>query len=388
MIEEDQPTFLTAEQLIESLPFTVNNYEFQQLIGRGGFSVVFKIFSYKTKSFFAAKAINTNPQNDPKGHFKHTAESEINSLKQLNHPNIIKLYDYFEHQGFLILVLQYCPNGCLKKIIPKIEGLSTNNLNFYLNQIISAIAFAHSKHIAHRDIKPENIFLDEFNRPVLADFGLSGKFTESQPVQEQSTKLSQERRYKNGFLHPPPTSSQIICNHFDGTQIYEAPEMQLYCSHDPFKADMWSLGVTFYYMTTGMLPWDMTNKVTLQKSILNAEYFIPKSVDLKVREIIKFLIRIEPEDRPTASMLFAISNEQYSMPRSQSWNFKPSKLSRSQSFLGDSSHSDTQNSTSDDKISPRSNVEISNTFKSALTSNHFGRLKKKKILPPKLPTKC
>lgn len=98
-------------------------------------------------------------------------KKEINILKQLNHPNIIKFIDAIRSENYLYLVMEFCKDGNLDGLISK-NNLSENEILYYFRFIIDAFRYLLSKNILHRDVKPENILLHN-NVVKLADFGFS-----------------------------------------------------------------------------------------------------------------------------------------------------------------------------------------------------------------------
>ncbi|OHT10488.1 CAMK family protein kinase [Tritrichomonas foetus] len=261
------------QTIIDSLPFTKNGYRFTQLIGKGGFSVVFKVIKESNDHIFAAKVIHLAHEKRSNG--LNLASAEIESLKKLNHPNIIKLYDFFEEDDYKFLILQFCQNGTLKEKTPINQGLSTPVVISYFRQILEAINFMHSRNIAHRDIKPENILLDQFSRPLIADFGLNLQ------IQDNNNALRT----------------------FGGSPFYKAPEIIKKLQHDPFKADIWSLGVTLYYMAYGTIPWDTQRKSAINTAILECDYYIANSTNKEIADLIRSMLKTDPEKRPSANEL-------------------------------------------------------------------------------------
>ncbi|OHS93979.1 CAMK family protein kinase [Tritrichomonas foetus] len=164
-------------------------------------------------------------------------DAEVSNLVRLNHPNIISMYEYFTDDIFLYIILEYCPGGSLNDVVKAIGPLKSDNLIKACYQILLALRHCHGMGIAHRDLKPANVLVDKNNRCKLADFGISNLIKE-----KQSTT-------------------------FGGTKPYMAPEILLHCQHDPFKADVWSLAVTFFQLATGSFPWNTVNEKEMTLAI-------------------------------------------------------------------------------------------------------------------------
>lgn len=247
----------------EEFSATLNShgYEFLKIIGTGGFSNVFLCYCKKYNQNFAIKrAIK-----------KRISKDEFTTLVSLTHPNIIKLYDVFEDDSATYLVMEYCPNGTIDR-----KGrLTYNQFIFYSKQILNALSYCHSKNISHRDIKPENVFLDQYDNVKLADFGMSKIFDKQEKSKEKCGSLK--------FLPPEMYQSKEIC---------------------PFKADIWSLGITFFMMITGAYPFKYKTHEQLKESIMMGILNFSKfNVDQGIRILINKMVQPKAELRPSAEEL-------------------------------------------------------------------------------------
>lgn len=238
-----------------------HGYEYMETIGQGTFSTVLLCHSKKYNQKFAIKRA-----------IKHKiTELEFNILISLDSPNIIKVYDTFEDEEAQYFVNEYCSQGTVKA-----KGcLSYDKFIYYSRQILEAVSYCHSQNIAHRDIKPENIFIDEYDHIKMADFGMAKLF-------EKHAKSSEK------------------C----GSLMFMSPEMiqnQLFC---PFKADIWALGVTFYYMITGNYPFQCECRETLKRMIYHGDFdFDSYDVDPQIRFMISKMTSRNVEARPTVDKL-------------------------------------------------------------------------------------
>lgn len=259
--------------LINSLPFESNSYKFTELIGAGSYAAVFKCQHVKFNKVFAAKVVEMHKIEDES---IDVSQSELFALKRLNHPNIIKLYDSFNDKGHLFIILQHCERGTLTSFIKPSHGIEPSLLIPYMKQLLSALAFCHQIKIAHRDIKPENVFLDSYNRPLLADFGFAVFF--------QDPKI----------------------NKFCGSLRYRSPEIINQQPHCPFKADIWALGVSFFEMASGTSPWPINQPDALHKAITAGKYKIPETVPRAIAEVIRKMLVVDPESRASAESLLEL----------------------------------------------------------------------------------
>lgn len=107
--------------------------------------------------------------------------NEINNIKILDHPNILKMYEFFEDENRFYIVTELCSGGDLYSEINNKGKLTEDETKIIIKQILSCIYYCNTKNIIHRDIKPENILLNEnkeYDRIKLVDFGTSIEYTE------------------------------------------------------------------------------------------------------------------------------------------------------------------------------------------------------------------
>lgn len=171
------------------------------------------------------------------------------------------------------MITEYCPDGDLESLIKKKKRLSEEESYEYLAQIIFAVKYLHSKHIVHRDIKPENILLTG-KKLKLIDFGLSNTYD-------------------------PRARLKTPC----GSPCFAPPEMVCGLDYDPSKSDIWSIGITLYYMVTGSLPFmDKELKSLYQKIVAgNIEY--PEYLSENMKNLIGSMLCSNPKSRRTLNSL-------------------------------------------------------------------------------------
>ena len=216
-----------------------HGYIYVKKIGEGGNGQVFLVTSKKYQTDFCCKVrpISKKGQKVETGKL----DDEIALNVKLQHPNIISLFEHFTENEFLFIIMEYCPNGNLDDYIKTNGPIQGPQLFFFCKQIILAIKACHDNYIAHRDIKPSNILLDAHMRLKLVDFGISADLQNA--------------------------DSESFMRH-DGSRAWMAPEIfQTKQAFDPFKADIWAMGVTFYQMVLGKLPWIVNDKNEMMKSI-------------------------------------------------------------------------------------------------------------------------
>ncbi|OHS95994.1 CAMK family protein kinase [Tritrichomonas foetus] len=205
----------------------INNYIFNEQIGSGGYAAVYVVTSIKFRTKFVAKVLL--PCDNDISHAWKSFDTEVSNLLKLDFPHIIRMYEYFAESNRFFIILEYCSNGSLFDYVNTYGPLSGHKLINITHQLVSAVQYAHSNCIAHRDIKPHNILMDEFGRIKLADFGISI------------------------FLANEPN-----CFNFKCSPAFAAPEILSKQPHNSYKADMWSVGVTIYFIATGQYPFHST----------------------------------------------------------------------------------------------------------------------------------
>ncbi|AGF85177.1 kinase [Moumouvirus goulette] len=229
-----------------------NKYEIKNIeLGEGGFAKVYLGINKFTNEKVAVKKVLLNQKKTPKNELLNKLTIEIQIMRQLNHPNIVKLYDVYKTDDYWYIVMEYCDAGTLARVIEYNETSSKTDLYFnreqntyyYLNQLASALEYIVNLGFIHRDIKPMNVLLTNpkeniwdgkcynFNRKLivkLADFGLAREFS----------KCGDELM-------------KSIC----GSPAYMAPEILLEpnAGYDS-KIDIWSFGIIMYQLLFGKHP--------------------------------------------------------------------------------------------------------------------------------------
>lgn len=220
-----------------------NRYKIEALLGQGGMSAVYKATDPNLKRVVAIKLIHPHLSSDPM--FVQRFESEAAAVASLRHPNIVQVYDFNNDDGTYYMVLEFIAGETLqdrmKRLVDNGRQLSLEDtLKFMLN-ISDAIGYAHQRGMVHRDIKPANIMLDVHGQAILMDFGIV--------------------KIMGGESHT--TTGALV-----GTARYMSPEIIRGASADN-RADIYSLGVTFFEMLSGRPPFVADSAMTLMMMHLN-----------------------------------------------------------------------------------------------------------------------
>ena len=260
-------------------------YTLEEKLGEGGFGRVLKIRNKKNKKTFVLK--KTVVKKKDLEYIKNEIQNlirlkdEQNILRIINvyrRPNYVstffkKKYSKKDNATCFYIITEYCKNGDLYDFLKHKKILDKENLRDKIAyQIINAVHSCHSQDIAHRDLKPLNIFLDKDWNVKLGDFGLSKKFEEN------------EKDNENVY-----------------TRNFACYEILLEKKHDPFKADLYSLGVTLFVLYTGKNLLKVNTK--MEKEEIKEKFkAIPATIEKYIKNsnlknLLKNLLERKEEDR-------------------------------------------------------------------------------------------
>ena len=254
---------------------TFYDYHKIKLLGQGSFGTVYLVKNKKLNNYFAMEIIEKSSNDEEK---EDEIKNEINILRKLDHPNILKINDFFSTKKEYFLITEFCPEGELfyeiKNFAPFDEALA----GWYMKQILSAVNYCHKSKIIHRDLKPENILIYQrnkkgFNSIKIIDFG---------------TAILFNKKDKN----------------LAGSIYYLAPEIISKNRKYTEKCDIWSCGIIMYILLTGKPPFNGDSDEEILKKILQNHLDLEKYpwsvISLKAKDLIKKLLETDTKKRITA----------------------------------------------------------------------------------------
>lgn len=244
------------------------DYQIQETLGKGAFGRVVKALHVPSQEYRAIKIIKTeNIQREEK--FKIFQEIKI--LSKLDHPNIIKIYEYFNSNSNIYIVTELLSGGELFDKIIKYQKFSEIEAAKIMKDVLSAIQYCHEKKIVHRDLKPENILVEDEIIKII-DFGTSRKFDKNR-----------------------------LMSNSHGTPYYIAPEV-LNGQYNE-KCDVWSCGVILYILLCGLPPFNGKTDSEIMYNVGIGEFSFGKKfnhVSKVAKDLITQMLTFDFKKRPSA----------------------------------------------------------------------------------------
>ena len=242
-----------------------NFYLYGRQIGHGAFGKVNIALHVASGRLVAIKTFNK--KHLKKKNAKQKIKNEIEMLSRLRHPFISQILDSFETDTHIFIVMEYIC-GDLLGFIRKRGKLSETVSKIIFKQLIEGLKYIHHKKIVHRDIKLDNILIDLTNTIKICDFGVSRNIT----------------------------GEEIMHEHC-GTPAYIAPEIFENQGYSGFQCDIWSAGVTLYYILGGIQPFRASSIKDLEKKVLLGEFEPIDEISDEANDLIKLMLRTDPDKR-------------------------------------------------------------------------------------------
>jgi serine/threonine protein kinase len=242
-----------AEQKMTGREMQIGNYKLTHQVGAGGMGTVFRALDSSgnpvaLKMIGSKKAVHATVHVQPGRRPPRPLALDINSrmmfvrearvAMELNHPNITRVFDYGQHEGFLYIVMEFLSGRPLDKVIPLYAAISLSTRIALIRHLCDALSYAHRQGVIHRDIKPQNCFVIESSVLKVLDFGIAAR-----------------------------AGQQINQELLVGTMTHMAPELFAGPPRYSESSDIWAAGITFHQLLTGRLPFTGVSLVELVKNI-------------------------------------------------------------------------------------------------------------------------
>ncbi len=241
-------------------------YEIVRKIGEGSFGVVYEALRLPLRKRVALKLLKPSVTLHPETIARFFREAE--AAAQIQHPNIVEVFDCGEHEGTPFMAMECLDGEALDHRLKRLKRLTTREAVDTLVPIVSAVAAVHARGIIHRDLKPGNIFIAHSARgetPKLLDFGIA-------KVREATVELTR-------------TASVL------GTPLYMSPEQMRESKHVDARCDIWSLGVILFECLAGRRPFTGTSILALIESVTRAPIPSVRDLNPAVPEELDALLR-------------------------------------------------------------------------------------------------
>ena len=251
----------------------IGKYQIADKIAEGGMGVIYKSIDLDTEKVVAIKTLKDSIDIHNETFIRFKKEAEL--LESLHHPNILHFIDFIEKDAQVFIVTEYLQGSNLKQIIQS-DTLSLDQKIEIVKEIAEALDYVHSQGIIHRDIKPSNIIVTEVNKPKILDFGVAN-LIDFQKI------FSNKEGVVGSFAYMSPEQSGILKRNIDN------------------RSDLYSLGILFYELMTGILPYQAKEVGELIHQHIakmpDEPIDINKNISPIVNKIILKLIKKDPDDR-------------------------------------------------------------------------------------------
>lgn len=289
-LNEEEALFLSqGEEFTKSS--TIALYNNVKPLGQGGFGSVALYEHRYTHARVAIKSIKLKTLVSPED--INRVYSEIATLRELKHTNIVQLHSTFTLNEEICFVMEYCSGGELSAYIKTYGPMPEAKVYSIAMQIVDAIRYCHNSKIVHRDLKLENILFasDSYSMIKIVDFGIAGMF---------NLGKSGERSGAGSILYIPP-------------EIYKSEDNRA----NP-AIDIWAMGCIFYYLLTGKHPFMNETVKEIISHIENVDYKpLSNAISKPWHKLIKGMLRLKPSRRWDIRRIQAHLEKYYEQPDEQ-----------------------------------------------------------------------
>ena len=236
-------------------------YKIISELGKGGMSDVYEARDVIFRREVALKIIKFENAKRIDNLIRFQNEARFSAA--FNHPNIVKIYDYGEYNNLPYIVTEYVKGQTLRDVLDYKRCFSLNESSSIMLQLCDALIEVHSKNIVHRDIKPQNIYYASDGGIKLGDFGISILLDSGINVNENKKVM--------------------------GTAQYLAPEL-VYGEKATFQSDIYAMGITFFELLTGRVPFDGKNPHDVAIMQVEKEVPSPLSINPDLPKEVEYII--------------------------------------------------------------------------------------------------
>ena len=278
----------------------------KKILGRGSFGIVYLVKQRYLSRYFAMKVIKKSPTKAKEE--EENLMNEVDILRKLDHPNIVKITDFYSLKTEYNIITEYCQEGELFDEIKANSPFNEALAAWYLKQILSAVSYCHNMNIIHRDLKPENILIvkrqkNGFHPIKIIDFG--------------TAKVFQKEKAEHVLI---------------GSAYYIAPEVL--SRNYTELCDLWSCGVIMYILLTGRPPFNGSSEEEIMKKIKDGVYDLKKYpwgvISEEAKDLLKGLLQVNTKKRLTAKA--ALEHKWFKIEKTQStvtaYNVKHRQLNK------------------------------------------------------------
>ncbi|MBV9230351.1 MAG: serine/threonine protein kinase, partial [Chloroflexi bacterium] len=261
--------------MIDRVGQQFGNYRLISLLGRGGFAEVYLGQHLRLNTQAAVKILHTRLSEEEAAKFLHEAQI----IAQLDHPNIVRVFDFDDTDGIPFLVMNYYPRGTLRNRYHKGERVTLPTVISLVRQVADALQYAHDRRLVHRDVKPENMLIGPRNEILLGDFGIAA-------IAHSTSSMS----------------AQLPV----GTLPYMAPE-QIQAQARP-ASDQYALAVVAYEWLCGERPFNGTSAEILSKHLMTPPPSLRTRVPTlphQVEQVLLVALAKDPKQRFASVLAFA-----------------------------------------------------------------------------------
>jgi len=239
----------------------VGPYRIMEQLGQGGMATVFKAYHPNLDRYVAIKVLHPAFKQDPQ--FTERFQREARVVAKLDHPNIVPVFDYADHNGQSYLVMKFIEGETLKAVIDR-QWPSKEQILGIVQSVGSALTYAHSQGVLHRDVKPSNILLADPGNVYLADFGLA------RMAEAGESTLS---------------GDQLL-----GTPQYISPEQARGEKDLDAGTDIYSFGIVLYQLAVGRVPYSADTPFSIIHDHIYTPLPMPRSINTKIPEDMELVL--------------------------------------------------------------------------------------------------